>query len=253
MRIDFDSSRGLSSADLEWICRATLQARFPYFRDAQIKASFYPYIGLTHTIRRKGGYWVIRISDHCRCAPRAVLEAIALILGCKILRRSPPREMLKVYDRFRHEPAIEAAVEGRRRKHGRKQIDCSDGSYHSLREIYQELNARYFNNQVELHKLGWGPRRSWRRLGHYDPVHHTITISPVLDSALVPRSVVSYLVFHEILHTLFDTGSAQGRRCFHPAEFRRAERAFPDFAAAKQFLDEFCRHRGKRSRVNGSL
>jgi hypothetical protein len=238
---------GLSSTDLEWICRSTLQARFPSFRDTEIKASFYPYIGLTHTIRRRGGYWEIRISDHCRRAPRVVLEAVTLILACKVLRRSPPQDMLKVYERFRQEPAIEEAVHARRRKHGRKWISSSEGRYHSLWEIYRQLNARYFNGQVEISKLGWGPRRSWSRLGHYDPVHHTITISPVLDSPRVPKSVVSYIVFHEILHTLFETRSANGQKRHHPPEFRRAEEAYPDYAEAKRFLRKFCRNRGRTS------
>ncbi len=243
---DRELPAGPSSPDLEWLCRSTLQARFPFFRDQEIKASFFPYIGLTHTIRRKGGIWVLRISDHCRRAPRVVLEAITLILGCKVLRRRPPREVLRIYEQFRHEPAVEETVHARRRRHGRKRIDSSDGRYHSLWEIYRELNARYFNNQVDIRNLGWGPHRSWSRLGHYDPVHHTITISPVLDSSRVPRSVVSYIVFHEMLHTLFDSTSDRGHKRHHPCEVRRAEKAYPDFDAAKEFLEGFCRQRGKR-------
>jgi hypothetical protein len=241
---EFNCSAGLGSADLEWICRSTLQSRFPSFRDMEITASFYPYIGFTHTIRKKGGRWVIRISDYCRRAPRVVLEAVTLILACKVLRRSPPQDMMKIYEKYRQEPAIEEAVYARRRKHGRKRIDSSDGRHHSLWEIYRELNARYFNNQIEIRNLGWGPRRSWSRLGHYDPVHHTITISPVLDSPRVPRSVVSYIVFHEMLHTLFETRPANGQKRHHPPEFQRAEKAYPDRAVAKKFLGEFCRNRG---------
>jgi hypothetical protein len=242
---DSDLRSGLSSEELQWICSTALRARFPFFRDTEIRASFYPYIGLTHTIRRKGGCWMIRISDHCKRAPRVVLEAIALILGCKILRRKPPREMVRIYDSFRQEPSIEEAVDARRRKHGRKQIGVSEGRHHSLWEIYQELNERYFNNQVEIRKLGWGPRLSWSRLGHYDPVHQTVTISPVLDSPRVPRPVVSYIVFHELLHSIFEVRSCGGKKRHHPPEFRRAEKAYPGSAASKKFLTEFCELRGR--------
>jgi predicted metal-dependent hydrolase len=245
MGIDSDSPSGLSSAELEWICRSTLRARFPSFRATEIRASFYPYIGLTHTIRRKGGCWMIRVSDHCRRAPRIVLEAIALILGCKVLRRVPPREMVRLYDRFRREATIEEAVDARRKKQGRKLIDVSEGRYHSLWRIYRELNERHFNNQIEIRRLGWGPRRSWSRLGHYDPVHHTITISPVLDSPRVPGYVVAYIVYHELLHTLFESRPCRGQKRHHPPEFQRAEKAYPDCAESKKFLAEFCRKRGK--------
>ena len=72
-------------------------------------------------------------------------------------------------------------------------------------------------------------------MGHYDPAHHTITLSPVLDAPGVPGFVVRYIVYHEMLHAVFETASAGVRKRHHHAEFRRAERAFPDFARAKKF------------------
>ncbi len=235
-----------SSEELAWICRAALQAAYPSFRDAHIEACFYSYVGLTHTIRRTGKGWLLRISDHCRRAPRMVIEAIALILAAKVLRRKPPRRMLEEYAHFRKAVEVEELVRKRRLQRGRKLINSGEGKYHSLAAIYREVNARHFANQVEIHKLGWGPRRSWGRLGHYDPVHHTITISPVLDSPRVPRAVVAYIVYHEMLHTLFEcTAAHDGRNRHHPSGFKKAERAYPDYQAAKRFLSTFCRARGK--------
>jgi len=231
---------GLSPAELEWICRSVLKT-FPLFRDSEIEASFYPYIGLTHTIRRKSGKWILRISDHCRTAPSVVLEAIVILLASKVLRRRAPAGTVEVYNRFRLDPHLEASLHSRRLHKGRKQIRGAQGKYHSLLDIYRELNDRYFNNQVDIRQIGWGPRRSWSRLGHYDPVHNTITVSPVLDSPQVPRRVVSYIVYHEILHTLFTGGSEPGPKRHHSPEYRRTERAYPDYAAAKRFLRQFCR------------
>jgi hypothetical protein len=124
-------------------------------------------------------------------------------------------------------------------------INSSEGKHHSLTAIYRELNHQFFGDQVEVRKLGWGPRRSWGRLGHYDPVHHTITISPVLDSARVPRFVVMYIVYHEMLHTLFgNDGAPRGRNRHHPSGFRKTEQSYPDYASAKRFLSTFCQTRG---------
>jgi len=229
--------------ELDWICRSVLRS-FSLFREAEIKACFYPYVGLTHSIRRKGSAWVIRVSDHCRHAPRAVLEAIINLLACKVARRRPPVEMTRIYERFRKEPVVEDAVAGRRLRQGRKMIGGSRGKHHCLEEIYRELNSRYFNNQIEIRKIGWSPRPGWRRLGHYDPVHHTITISPVLDSARVPRSAIAFLVYHELLHALFDINSNGGRRQHHPPAFKKAEQSCEDYSSARKFLNEFCRSRG---------
>ncbi len=238
---------GRTSEELEWICRGTLQATYSAFRDARIEARFYPYVGLTHTIRRSGGGWVLRISDHCRSAPRAVLEAIALLLASKILRRQPPQRAIEEYARFRKSAAVEKMVRDRRLKRGRKVIRSGEGRHHSLSAIFREVNRIHFGSQIDIRKLGWGARRSWSRLGHYDPVHHTITISPVLDSPRVPRSVVAYIVYHEMLHTLFEIEDAPaGRNRHHPPGFRKAEQVYPDYETAKHFLDDFCRHRGRQ-------
>lgn len=227
---------------LVWVCRSVLPAASPLFRNSTVHASFYPYIGMTHTIRRRGPDWVVRISDHCRKAPRAVLEAIVAILASKIMRKRPPRASLEAYDAYRVSPHLVELVRERRRSKGRKQMNGNEGRFHSLQRIYREINERYFRDQVEIRRIGWGIRRSWARLGHYDPVHHTITLSPVLDSGRVPEFVVRYIVYHEMLHTIFE-GTAQGRKRHHHAEFRRAERAYPDFDAASSFLREYCSRR----------
>jgi hypothetical protein len=240
-----DPGQGPISAELQWICRNVLQTRFSIFCDAEIDASFYPYIGLTHTIRRKGRRWIVRVSDHCRRAPRQVLEAIILILAYKVMRRRIPAEVASTYERYRQDPHVEELVRQRRTLRGRKRISALSGKYHSLPRLYQELNHRYFNDQIEIGHLGWGMRPSWRRLGHYDPTHHAIAISPVLDSPRVPEFVVSYILYHELLHTLYDAKDANGRKRHHHAEYLAAERMFPDYNEAKKFIAAYCRGRKK--------
>jgi predicted metal-dependent hydrolase len=233
------SERQDLSEELQWICRSTLQAISPSFREAKLQAGFYCYIGLTHTIRRKGSAWIIRISDHCRHAPAQVLESIIILLAYKVLHRKPPQRAVQIYEQFRKSPAIESAVRQRRLTRGRKQM-LENGQHYSLEEIYREINAQYFGNHIEIQKIGWGRRRSWTRLGHFDPVHQTITISPVLDSPKAPEFVLKYLVYHEMLHAVFQDGPKH-----HPPIFRRTERAYPDYARAKKFLSEYCARRRK--------
>jgi hypothetical protein len=234
-----------TSAALQELCSSLLPPISASFHGMEIQAEFYPYIGLTHTIRRRGAAWVIRISDHCEHAPLEVLESIIRLLASKVLRRKSPRAAVCIYDDYRRSPELEARLHSRRRARGRKRIDTSSGKYHSLEAIYRDLNRKYFNDQVEIQSLGWSSRKSWRRMGHYDPVHHTITISPVLDSPKVPGTVMSYLLYHEMLHTLFPGIGAAGRNRHHPREFHRAERAFPYYAESQKFLNRFCRTRGR--------
>lgn len=233
---------GRRSAELSWLSKSILTSWSPIFGDCQVKAEYYPYVGLRHSIRRKGRCWLIRISDHCRVAPRPVLEAILTMLACKILHRRPARHILRTYERFRADPAVEASVRLRRKERGFKRMRSSGDSCYSLPEILEEVNHKHFNGQVEISRIGWGTRMSWSRLGHYDPVHHTITVSPVLDSPRVPRFVISFIVFHEVLHAVFEGPSERNR--YHSLEFKRAEQAYPNFAAAKKFLLLYTRSRG---------
>ena len=230
---------------LQWICRSVLHAAFPEFSNTEVEASFYPYIGLTHTIRRKGSVWKFRISDYCRNAPEAVLESIIVILACKVMRRKPGRKYLRTYEAFRKYPPVLEAVRERRLKRGRKYFAVCSGKVHSLQQAYQELNRRYFNDQIDIRQIGWGLRKSRNRLGHYDPIHHTITLSPLLDSREVPEYVIRYIVYHEMLHAVFEEGASSRVQRHHPPEYRRAEKAYPDYERAKRFLTRFCSSRKK--------
>jgi predicted metal-dependent hydrolase len=235
------------SEQLQRLCDSVLRASSPVFRDAAVEAEFYPYLGLTHTLRRKQDTWILRISDHCRSAPANVIEAIVRILACRVMRRKPPRKAMEIYELFRRDPEIADVVRRRRAAKGRKQFSGKPGKFHSLRNIYRELNDRYFNNQIEVKRIGWGLRKGRDRLGHYDPVHNTITLSPLLDSPDVPPFVVRYIVYHEMLHALFGDARADGAGKHHPREFRRTESAYPDYARAKKFLADFSLRQGRPS------
>ena len=230
-----------TSTELQDLCRYILTRSSPVFGAEEIEASFYPYIGLTHTIRRKANKWTVRISDHCRSAPRTVLEAIIMILASKVLGRKPQRQALSIYAAFRADPRIAGAVRARKLLRGRKIMGAHEGKYYSLREIYNELNARYFGNKVEIRTIGWGMRPGRIRLAHYDPVHRTIAVSPLLDSPGIPKYVLSYIVYHEMLHALFEHPSSRGFNRHHPREFRRAESRYADYHKARSFLKEFWR------------
>ena len=229
-----------SLAVLQDLSRSTLKNAFPVFQKGNIDAFFYPYIGMRHTIRRKGESWVVRISDHCRNAPKPVLEAILIILACKVMRKKPDPEFVRAYEHYRRDPSVVNAVRKRRLQKGRKLIAGNAGTYHSLHQIYRDLNRRYFNDQIEIERIGWGIRQSRTRLGHYDPAHNTITLSPILDSPSIPKYVLGYIVYHEMLHSVFENSSARSAHRHHPPELRRAERAYPDFDKAKEFLRTYC-------------
>jgi predicted metal-dependent hydrolase len=52
----------------------------------------------------------------------------------------------------------------------------------------------------------------------------------------VPRYVLEYIVYHEMLHLKHPVKLRGSRRCVHSAEFQAEERLFPQVNEANAFL-----------------
>jgi predicted metal-dependent hydrolase len=110
------------------------------------------------------------------------------------------------------------------------------GAHYDLNQIFDELNFRYFFGLMAKPNLGWSLRRSRTTLGHYDPSHHIIILSKLLDDAKVPQLAVEYVMFHEMLHLRFPVDHSGTRRRVHTPEFKEAERKYPRYEEAKELL-----------------
>lgn len=114
------------------------------------------------------------------------------------------------------------------------------GRHHDLKSIFDQLNERHFGGSVNNVRVTWGrrpPARGRRRrrsirFGTYVAEDRLIRIHPFLDQEWVPRYFVAYVVFHEMLHHVVPAPIRNGRQCFHGAEFRSLERAYPDYERA---------------------
>ncbi len=212
--------------------RLRLRREAPVFH-----AAFYPFAGLRSTIRAKSGNVVeVRVSDLLSGARPLVLEALAEILLTRLYRCRTSREAGECYQAWAHSAPVQRRIDEVRRARGRKVLRPPRGLRFDLREVFAALNRRFFGGELEGVRIGWSPVRSRTALGHYDSSHRTITITRWLDSPRVPRYVVDYLVFHEMLHARIPVEHRNHRRVVHSPEFLRAERAFPDYARAARWL-----------------
>jgi hypothetical protein len=111
------------------------------------------------------------------------------------------------------------------------------GKFHDLKAIFDRINQAFFGGQHDA-SITWGPatQRPQQRsikIGSFSVEDRLIRVHPVLDQAAVPSYFVEWIVFHEMLHGKHAIRLVGGRRCFHPPEFLREERAFPDFQRAR--------------------
>jgi len=128
-------------------------------------------------------------------------------------------------------------VRGRARR-APTQLIFTAGEHHDLRTIFDELNARYFDNRIDA-AITWGARsgrprrRNSIKMGSYSVEDRLIRIHRSLDRAFVPRFFVAWIVFHEMLHQVHDIRVKNGRREFHSKEFLADEAAFELYDQAK--------------------
>jgi hypothetical protein len=215
--------------------RLGIASRAPSFN-----VEYRPFAGLRSTIRLRENHAEVRISDVLDGAPPLVLEALAEILIAQVFRRRPSREARECYLAYVFRPSTRRRIEDSRRRRGSKRLLPPQGRWHDLSEIFRRLNRKFFRGELPQPRLGWSPKRSRTVLGHYDSAHDVIIINLVLDSPSVPRYLVEYLVFHEMLHMRYPVERRGHRRVLHSREFRQAERKFPQYGQARRKLKQFC-------------
>jgi hypothetical protein len=205
-----------------------------------IGARFHPFAGLRSTISVRDGAVKARVSDLLAEASPLVLEALAEILLARIFRRRPSREARECYLAYTFRPAIRNRIDEARRERGTKRLLPPRGRHYDLGEIFHALNRLFFHGQIPPSRLGWSHQHSRRILGHYDSGHGTIIVSRKLDSPSVPRYLVEYVVYHEMLHIRFPLERRGQRRVVHSREFREAEKKFPKYELACRQLKHLC-------------
>ncbi len=203
----------------------------------EIDVSFYPYVGLNQTIRIRNGQVLVRIADMCRDMPEQPHRALAFILVAKLLSRRVPSEADRIYTDYIKTAEMRDRSTDRKRSHGRKVVTSAKGEVYDLEEIFDNLNLWYFRERLSKPVLTWSAKKTYRILGHHDATHDTIVVSRSLDSTRVPRYVVEYIVFHEMLHIHHPTVHHQGRRYNHTAVFRRDEQKFRYYREAEDWIE----------------
>jgi hypothetical protein len=204
----------------------------------QVEARFYPYTGLSSTIRLRQGRIYARVSDILSETPADVLFALACILVAKLYRLKTPKEENQIYRQYILDQSIMDATDASRRKRGYKLTTSPQGKIYDLDKLFNEVNGRYFNSEIERPVLSWSQRNSRRVLGHHDSIHGAIIISRSLDSLKTPSSVVEFVLYHEMLHIKHPQQVVNGRKISHHRNFRDDERRFEHFDEATKWLEK---------------
>ena len=213
-------------ADQQEALRTELQARLgAYLRRGRPRVVITDNTHTMLTIKRGHGVYTFRLHHMFIDAPSRVLRAVAAYA------ESQDREASALLRLF-----IDANEEAIRRRTAPRTIPIDvQGRWHNLQDLFDELNAHYFNDTIRA-RITWGPRtkrkkgRQSIKLGSYTVEDELIRIHPVLDAEDVPPFFVAWVVYHEMLHEVHDMPVVDGRRIYHTREFRRAEAQYERYA-----------------------
>ncbi len=202
----------------------------------QITTEFCKFANANSFARLADGRLHVRITDILNGAPAPVLEALAYILLCKLFRKTVPRVYSHRYRLYLNRREMRRSLHLVRQIRGRKFLSGPQGACYNLEEVFEKINLAYFNGLMARPIISWSQGVSRTILGHFDPSHNAIIISRLLDSTSVPKYVLEYVVFHEMLHLRFPVEHKGSRRRVHTREFREAEREFAQFPEARAWL-----------------
>lgn len=223
-------------AGLLEIFQETYQELRPGYPPPELKIEFFAFANVNNTIRLRNGRLLVRLSDLLEGAPENVLRAIAHILLAKMYRRPIDRAHAARYRKYVGGHDIVRKAHLVRQIRGRKFLRDARGRYFDLDEVFEDLNSRFFHGLMARPRMSWSRTKTRRILGHYDPAHNAIIISRIFDHPAMPRYVLEYIVYHEMLHLKYPVKLRGSRRCVHSAEFQAEEKLFPWAAEAEAFV-----------------
>ncbi|MCX6588584.1 MAG: DUF45 domain-containing protein [Acidobacteria bacterium] len=222
------------------ICARVYRSLRPRTPVPEFRVSFRKFANATSTIRSRGGVMELKITDLLADAPAPILEALAVILLSKLLRKTIPAHYSEQYRRYLNRHEVRQGITEMRQARGRKRIDPPAGHTYDLGDLFDAVNAQFFAGSITRPLLGWSRQASRTILGHCDSAHNTIVLSRILDQPHVPRFVAEYVMYHEMLHLVHPVESRGAKRSIHPPEFRAAEKRFPKIKEAKAFIRQLC-------------
>ena len=205
------------------------------------RVEFYPYASLVLTIRRRDEQMIVRFSDLLQRAPMAVLEAAAALLLSRIYRRRTPKALVAPYHAYAKSYKTRQRVQKMRGGRVRPAALHPAGAKFDLSRMFDELNERFFDGELRKPQLGWSTRGWRRQFGLFDPGPNQILLNRRMDRPEIPRYVVEYVLYHEMLHVKHPTRKSGCSLISHSPEFRAEEKLFPEFARARKALDRLAR------------
>jgi len=203
---------------------------------APVTVGYCPYAELKHTWRHRRGKLEFKISDYVRNAPEDVNDSLAWYLLCRAARTDCPDGRSSAYLAFARSKEFWLNNRDMYLSRARNLAVGPKGEARDLRTVFDYVNSNYFSGALRDPILAWSSESPRHRLGFYFEPLNLLAANSVLDSEQVPRYVLEFVVYHELLHHVDAADGKQLRRVHHTKRFREQERAFSAYGDAERWL-----------------
>lgn len=209
----------------------------------RVSAEYHPYAELKHTWSRRQSSVSFRISDYMDSAPGDVTDAMAWYLLCKAFGKACPDGMAEKYLGYARSREMWGPKKPVYVSRARSLSFRPVGSARDLGTVFDYVNSCYFGGSVRRPDLAWARESPSVRLGFYFEPLDILAANRALDSEKVPRYVLEFVVYHELLHGVLGAKGSPTRRVHHTKEFRELERRFSMYEDAEAWLTKLARKR----------
>jgi hypothetical protein len=209
----------------------------------EVLAAFYPYSELKHTWKGDREGISFKISDYLSDAPETVLESLSWYLLCRAVGRKCPQGRADRYLVYARSKELWESKKELYLSRSRNLSFEPRGNARDLRDVFDYVNSFYFSSRLHDPILAWATESPRRRLGFYFQPLNLLAANRALDSDAVPRYVLEFVVFHELLHHVNAGNGRAARRVHHTLEFKRQEKTFTHYDDAERWLGKIARER----------
>jgi len=201
-----------------------------------VSADFHPYSELKHTWTRDGKRATFKVSDYLANAPDEVIESLGVYLLSRAFGKPCDMRLTTPYLSYAGSGELWEGAKDRYLKRARNLCFAVEGRCRNLRTVFDYVNSFYFSSRAPEPVLAWVSESPRRRLGYYFGPLKLLAANRVLDQDTVPRYVLEFVIYHELLHHMRAGDGRAVRRVHHTKDFKAQEQAFTHFDDAEDWL-----------------
>jgi len=206
-----------------------------------VSAGFHSYTELKHSWCSRGDRIEFKVSDYLDGSPDDVIESMAWYLVCRAFRKRCPEGKADLYLNYARSPELWMRNKSTYMSRSRNLSFEPKGDVRNLDSVFRYVNTCYFQGHLPFPTLAWSTESPRTRLGFYFAPLNLLAANKVMDSERVPRYVLEFVVYHELLHHLNAGRRYPGRQVHHTKSFRDHEKAFSHYEDAERWLRRLVR------------